>query len=48
MVNPKEFSNEKSIPMNLLAPIGYGSKNPNFLPLFFMYDFDFIRKNIHK
>ena len=30
--------------MNLLAPIGYGSKNPNFLPLFFMYNFDFIRK----
>ena len=40
----KEFSNKKSIPMNLLAPIGYGSKSPNFLPLFFMYDFDFIRK----
>ena len=40
----KEFSNKKSIPMNLLAPIGYGSKKPNFLPLFFMYDFDFIRK----
>lgn len=40
----KEFSSKKSIPMNLLAPIGYGSKNPNFLPLFFMYDFDFIRK----
>lgn len=44
----KEFSSKKSIPMNLLAPIGYGSKNPNFLPLFFMYDFDFIKKNIHK
>ena len=40
----KEFSSKKSIPMNLLAPIGYGSKNPNFLPLFFMYNFDFIRK----
>ena len=40
----KEFSCKKSIPMNLLAPIGYGSKNPNFLPLFFMYNFDFIRK----
>ena len=41
----KEFSKKKSISMNLLAPIGYGSKNPDFLPLFFMYDFDFIRKN---
>lgn len=40
----KEFSRKKSIPMNLLAPIGNGSKRPNFLPLFFMYDFDFIRK----
>ena len=40
----KEFSSKKSISMNLLAPIGYGSKNPNFLPLFFMYNFDFIRK----
>lgn len=41
----KEYSNKKTIPMNLLAPIGYGSKNPDFLPLFFMYDFDFIRRN---
>lgn len=41
----KEHTGKKSISMNLLAPIGYGSKNPDFLPLFFMYDFDFIRKN---
>lgn len=40
----KEYSRKKSTPMNLLAPIGYGSKSPNFLPLFFMYDFDFVRK----
>ena len=40
----KEHTGKKSISMNLLAPIGYGSKNPNFLPLFFMYNFDFIRK----
>ena len=39
-----EFSTRKTVPMNLLAPIGYSSKKPNFLPLFFMYDFDFIRK----
>ena len=43
--NIKEASKKKSIPMNLLAPIGYGSKKPNFLPLFFMYNFDFIRKS---
>ena len=30
--------------MNLLAPIGYGSENHNFLPLFFMYDFHFVKK----
>lgn len=41
----EESSKKKSIPMNLLAPIGYGTEKPNFLPLFFMYDFDFIRKN---
>lgn len=40
----KESSKKKTTPMNLLAPIGYGSKSPNFLPLFFMYDFDFIRR----
>lgn len=40
----EELSKKKTTPMNLLAPIGYGSKNPDFLPLFFMYDFDFIRK----
>jgi len=41
----KEFTKKKSKPMNLLAPIGYGTKDPNFLPLFFLYDFDFIRRN---
>ena len=30
---------------NLLAPIGIGSKAPEYLPVFFMYDFDFIRKS---
>ncbi len=40
----KELSKKKTTPMNLLAPIGYGSKKPNFLPLFFLYDFDFIRR----
>jgi len=41
----KEFTKKKSKPMNLLAPIGYGTKDPNFMPLFFCYDFDFIRRN---
>lgn len=40
----KERSKRKTKPMNLLAPIGYGSKEPNFLPVFFMYNFDFIRR----
>ncbi|KAG4105145.1 hypothetical protein H8356DRAFT_1028221 [Neocallimastix lanati (nom. inval.)] len=31
--------------MNLLAPIGYGTKDPNFLPLFPLYNFDFIRRS---
>lgn len=40
----KEEVNKKTAPMNLLAPVGVGSKKPNFLPLFFLYDFNFIRK----
>lgn len=39
-----EKSNRKTIPMNLLAPVGSGSASPNFLPVFFMYEFDFIRR----
>lgn len=39
----KEEVNKKTIPMNILAPVGVGSKKPNFLPLFFLYNFDFIR-----
>lgn len=44
----EEFTSKKSTPMNLLAPIGYGTKKPNFLPLFFLYNFDFIRRNKSK
>ena len=40
----KEEINNNTKPMNLLAPVGFGSKNPDFMPLFFLYDFDFIRK----
>ncbi|MBL4953706.1 hypothetical protein JK635_16075 [Neobacillus sp. YIM B02564] len=40
----KEQTKKKSIPMNLLAPIGFGSEKPSSLPLFFLYNFDFIRR----
>lgn len=32
----KEQSSKKSISMNLLAPIGYGSEKPSSLPMFFI------------
>ena len=44
-VHIEEKSKRKSKGMNLLAPIGVGSKVPEYLPVFFMYDFDFIRKS---
>ncbi len=46
LINVKIEENilKKSNSMNLLAPIGVGSKNPNYLPVFFLYEFDFIRK----
>lgn len=40
----KEQTKKQSTPINLLAPIGSGSENPTYLPLFFLYDFDFVRK----
>ncbi len=43
-VKIEEKTKRKTKPMNLLAPIGVGSKNPKYLPVFFMYHFDFIRK----
>lgn len=39
----KENSKKKTIPFNLLAPVGVGSVQPNFMPVFFMYQFDFMR-----
>ena len=39
-----EHAKKKSIPMNLLAPIGVGAESPTFLPVFFLYDFDFVRR----
>lgn len=44
-VSITEHSHKKSIPMNLLAPIGAGSRKPNFMPVFFLYDFDFVRRS---
>lgn len=44
-VSIREHTKKKSTPMNILAPIGLGSKKPNYLPVFFLYDFDFIRKS---
>lgn len=44
-VHIEEKGKRKSKGMNLLAPIGVGSKVPEYLPVFFMYDFDFMRKN---
>jgi len=44
-VSIKEQTDKKSISMNLLAPIGAGSVKPSSLPMFFLYDFDFVRKN---
>lgn len=44
-VQIKENTKRKSKGMNLLAPIGAGSKNPSSFPIFFLYDFDFIRKH---
>lgn len=44
-VHIHEQTKRRSTPMNLLAPIGVGSENPPYLPAFFLYDFDFVRKN---
>lgn len=43
-VHIEEQTKKKSKSMNLLAPIGAGSKNPEFLPVFFLYEFDLMRK----
>mgnify|MGYP000911699428 FL=1 len=40
----KEQTKRNSTPMNLLAPIGVGSEKPSSLPVFFLYEFDFIRR----
>lgn len=43
-----EGINSSSTPFNLLAPIGLSSENPEYFPLFWLYDFNFIRtKDLH-
>lgn len=44
-VHIHEQTKRRSTPMNLLAPIGVGSQKPTYLPAFFLYDFDFVRKS---
>ncbi|MCE7792875.1 hypothetical protein K8O68_10655 [Salipaludibacillus sp. CUR1] len=48
--NISENSCKKTNGINLLAPIGSATENPSYLPVFFLYEFDFVRKhktNIH-
>lgn len=40
-----ENTRRNSKAMNLLAPIGAGSEKPTSFPLFFLYEFDFVRKH---
>lgn len=40
----KENRTKKSIPFNLIAPIGHSSSNPSRLPVIAMYGFDFSTK----
>ena len=44
-VNVKENSKKQSKEMDILAPVGDSSKDPVMLPVFAMYDFDFVRKS---
>ncbi|MBU9711912.1 hypothetical protein [Evansella tamaricis] len=39
-----EKSTKKSRGINLLAPVGSSTENPSYLPLFYLYHFDFVRK----
>lgn len=44
IVKISEQATKKTENLNLLAPIGNSTENPSYLPLFFLYDFDFVRK----
>lgn len=41
----KENSRKKTKPFSILAPVGVSSINPVILPVFFMYDFYFVRRS---
>lgn len=43
-VHLEEHATKRSIPFDLIAPIGVSSEYPTCLPVFAMYDFDLIRK----
>lgn len=39
----REHTRRRSVPLNLLAPVGMSSTDPEFFPLFLMHDFEFVR-----
>lgn len=43
-VSISEKSQKKTRGLSLLAPVGSSTENPSYLPLFFLYNFDFVRK----
>lgn len=43
-VKIQELSGKETKGINLLAPVGASTENPSSLPLFFLYQFDFLRK----
>lgn len=42
-VDIQETTTRRSVPTNLLAPIGQGSERPDSFPLFLLHDFEFLR-----
>ncbi|MDO5535112.1 MAG: hypothetical protein Q4F65_10730 [Propionibacteriaceae bacterium] len=42
-VTVRETTTRRSVPTNLLAPVGLSSRNPAYFPLFLLNDFEFIR-----
>ena len=47
MVDKNTYDVDDDMSLNLLAPIGVGSKAPEYLPVFFMYDLDFFSRWNH-
>lgn len=44
-VDISERTKKKTKGLHLLAPVGTSTENPSYLPLFFLYNFDFVRKS---